>query len=267
MSQIIAVGNQKGGVGKTTTAVTLGHYFALSGKHVLIVDLDSQGHVAVNLGLSSSNGLYRLLVAKQSLPHVAPSARPGLDIIPNDHTAEAVKIHSLQTPFREYLIRNALAGADYDLIFLDMPPSTNILHISALLASHYLLVPAIMDYLALESVSQILGTLTSLKGISKIKPPALLGILPTFYDRVTNETALNLHKLGEMIGVQRILPPIPKDTKVREASHHGQTVWEYAPKTKAAVGYPNNHARLRINRSLTGGYTNVAKAIMQIWRE
>ncbi len=261
-TKIIAIGNQKGGVGKTTSAITLGHYFAQQGTRVLIVDLDSQGHTAICLGEKPGDGLFRMIVNHEPISQIVTLVRENLDIITNNHTAEAVKAHALQASFREYMIGTALEDTPYELIFLDMPPSTNVLHVSALVASNYLLVPAIMDFLALESVAKILGTVQALKNFPNVIPPIFLGVLPTMVERVTSETSNIRSKLADTIGAQRIMPPIPVDTKIREASHRGLTIWEYAPETRAAVGYANGTGpKSQNSQGLSGGYLHVAEII------
>ena len=256
----ISVANQKGGVAKTTTAINLGAYFAQAGQRVLLVDLDSQGHTAVSLGLQLNDGLFRLLVQGQPIEQVVTPARENLDVIANDHTAELVRLHALNAPFREYLLFNALQDAPYDLIILDTAPSTDVLHVSALVASDYLLIPAVMDYLPIESVTKILQTNLSLTQIPNVEPPVVLGVLPTMFDRTTRETAGNVQKLAEVIGAEMILPPVPRDTKIREASHRGMTIWEYAPNTQGAIGYKNG-SRSQNSRGLTGGYLHLAEII------
>ncbi len=264
-AKIIAIGNQKGGVGKTTTAITLGHYFAQHAKKVLIVDLDSQGHTAIGLGAKPGNGLLRLLVNQEPLGETVISVRDNLDIVTNDHTAETVKAHALQASFREYMIGTVLEDADYDMVFLDMPPSTNILHVSALVASDYLLVPAIMDFLALEGVTKILGTVYALKNFPNVIPPTILGVLPTMYERVTSETNAIVSKLENTIGAQLLLPPVPIDTKIRESSHRGLSIWEYAPKTRAAIGHKNGSAPKSQNSiGFSGGYLHTAEIIERV---
>ena len=263
MSITIAITNQKGGVAKTTTAVNLAQYFAQHGQHVLLVDLDSQGHAALSLGIQPNNGLYRLLVEGQPVAQTVTPARDHLDVIANDHTAELVRLHAMQASFREYLLHTALENAPYDLILLDTAPSTDVLHVSALVASDYLLIPAVMDYLPIESVTKILRTNASLGQIPNVEPPAVIGVLPTMFDRTTNETARNVQKLADVIGAGMILPPVPRDTKIREASHRGMTVWEYAPNCQGAIGYKNG-SKSQNSRGLTGGYLHLAEIIEKL---
>src|SRR3989304_2380695 len=212
----ISVGNQKGGVGKTTTAVALGQYFARRGKRVLIVDLDAQGHVAESLGVDKSGGLFRLICQGLAVEQGAQNVREGLDIIPNDHTAEQVKAFAAQSDFRAYILAQALTGSEYDLVILDMPPSTDVLHVAALVASDYLLVPAIMDHLALTGVMTIIQTARALAKYPNVTPPVLLGVLPTLFERMTTETRENVAHLAEALGdVRDLLPPIPRGTQGR----------------------------------------------------
>lgn len=260
MTKIIAIANQKGGVGKTTTASNLAFYFSQQGQRVLVGDLDSQGHAALSFGIQPNNGLYRLLVEGQPISQVVTPVRENLDVIANDHTAELVRLHATQASFREYILAQALAKAPYDLIILDTAPSTDVLHVSALVASDYLLIPAIMDYLPIESVTKILGTNAALQRIPNVVPPTVIGVLPTMFDRVTNETAQNVQKLADAIGSGMILPPIPRDTKFREASHRGLTIWEYAPTTPGVIGY-KNVSKSQNSRGLTGGYLHIAEII------
>ena len=264
---IISVGNQKGGVGKTTTAVALGQYFARRGKRVLIVDLDAQGHVAESLGVDKSGGLFRLICQGLAVEQVAQNVREDLDIIANDHTAEQVKAFAAQSDFRAYILAQALGeagrptGRPYDVVFLDMPPSTDVLHVAALVASDYLLVPAIMDHLALTGVMTIIHTARALGKYPNVTPPALLGVLPTLFERMTTETRANVTHLAEALGdVRYLLPPIPRDTKVREASSYGQTIWEYAPASPAAVGYRNG-SPVKNSLGFVGGYVHAGEII------
>src|SRR3990167_8829470 len=257
----IAVGNQKGGVGKTTTAVAVGQYFSRRGKRVLIVDLDAQGHVAESLGVNKSGGLFRLICQGLAVEQVSENVRGDLDIIANDHTAEQVKAFAAQSDFRAYILAQALSEAEYDVVFLDMPPSTDVLHVAALVASDYLLVPAIMDHLALTGVMTIIHTAQALGKYPNVTPPALLGVLPTLFERMTTGTRENVAHLAEALGDARyLLPPIPRDPKVREASSYGQTIWEYAPSSPAAVGYRNG-SPVKNSLGFVGGYVHAGEIV------
>lgn len=262
---IIAVANQKGGVGKTTTAVSLAAWFARLEYRCLIVDLDSQGHVAESLGMNSGSGLYELLVNEKPLGQVTQRGRERLDVVTNDHSAERVKTFAAQSDFRAYLLAQALEdAADYDLVFLDTPPSTDVLHVAALVASDYLLVPAIMDHLALTGVMAIIQSVRALGRYPGVKPPVLLGALPTMFERTTKETVQNLAQLSQALGDHElVLPPIPRDTRMREASSYGETIWEYAPMSPAAVGY-HNGSHVQNSMGNTGGYLHLGEMLMRM---
>lgn len=266
MGRVIAVANQKGGVGKTTTAINLAHWFALRGRRVLVLDLDGQGHVAPGLKLPSGDGLYRFLVHDEAVSNVTVRARENLDIIPNDHTGELAKEQVKQANFREYILDTMLEEAreNYDLIFLDTPPGADVLHVLALVASDLLIIPANMDFYALNGVGQILKTVRNLKRYPAVTPPVLAGVLPTLFDKLTNETLNNLRSLQESLGERHILPPIPRDTKLREASSHGQTIWEYAPACQGAVGYPSERNKQCNSEGKVGGYLHAAEILAEI---
>ncbi len=259
--KVIAIANQKGGVGKTTTAITLAHWFALQSKRTLLIDLDSQGNVAPGFGFPLGDGLYHLLVQEKGLDDVVESIRDHLDLINNDHTCELVKQHVQQANFREYLLDTALEEArdKYDLIFIDTPPSTDVLHMLALVASDYLIVPSSLDNYAILGIGKLLKTVRTLNRYPNVTPPALIGILPTMYDRLTTATATGLDVLREKIGENHLLPPIPRDTKVREASYGGVTIWEYAPRSSAAVGYAEDSPKARNSVGNVGGYLHIAE--------
>jgi len=246
MATIVTVANQKGGVGKTTTAVTLGHGLARAGRRVLIVDLDPQGHVAFALGLKKSNGLYRLLVDQETLRQVAVNARPNLDIVPSDKTGEAAKRYVTTLNFREKVLIRALKGAVYDVIILDTPPSIDVLHVAALVASHWVIIPTRLDSLAIDGVNEILRSMGEIEQDHHFDG---YSIVPTFYDRTTKETATNLRELVGVFG-DLVWAPIPQDTKAREAASYGQTLWEYTPESPSVTGY-------QIDGKRVGGYLDL----------
>ena len=254
MTTIINVANQKGGVGKTTTAVTLGHGLSRVGRRVLVVDLDPQGHVAFALGMKKANGLYRLLVESEPLHKVAEVARPNLDIIASDKTGEAVGRYVTTVNFREKVIINAVKGSGYDVIFLDTPPSIGMLNVAALAASNWIIIPTRLDAMAIDGVNEILRSMAQVEdngyhfdGYS---------ILPTFFDRTTKETTIQLRELVNAFG-KIVWPPIPQDTKAREAAAYGKTLWEYCPESPSIMGYQFNGKR-------AGGYLDLLDRIQEV---
>ena len=258
----IAIINQKGGVAKTTTTINLAHYFALQGKKVLIMDLDGQGHVAPSLGLRKNDGLLRLIVNSEPIEKVAMEARKNMWLITNDHTAEQVKLFVEKANFREYLLSTILEeAAAFDIVLMDCPPSADVLHVLALVASDLAMIPANLDYLAMEGVLYVLKTIKSMARYPNVVPPIVVGVLPTMYDRVTKETVQNVMYLQQAVGADMILPPIPRDTKIREASSRGQTIWEHAPDSAAAIGYSDG-SKMRNSRGLIGGYLHAGEITM-----
>lgn len=243
---IVAVANQKGGTGKTTTAVTMGHKLAQDGYRVLLVDTDAQGHVASALGLNKAPGIMRLVAwyKRTAEEPLVLSARPGLDLIPsNAQTTEAKEILTGMR-FREDFLERALGelGADYDAVVIDCAPSVDVLHMAALVAADWLVVPTRLDYLAVDGVNEVI---LLLKETKQFRPQAadLLGILPTFFDRRTNETLEQLEILVKTFK-DLVLPPVPVDVKLREAPAFGESIWEYAPTSRSVVGINSGQDRV-----------------------
>lgn len=261
--KIFAIANQKGGVGKTTSAVNLADHYARNGRRVLVVDLDPQSNVSESFGVESSDGLYRLINKEQPVSKTVVNVRPNLDIIPNDHTAEDVKAFASRSDYRAMLIYLALQTAEgYDVIFLDTPPSSDVLHVSALVASDYLLIPTLPDHLAAKGVVKILHSARAAGRFPGVAAPTLIGILPIKYDRQSNETQKIIRELGTAIGNPNlIMPPIPTDVKVREASSYGKTIWEYASRTSALIGHDEGNAPVRNSAGRVGGYLHIAEII------
>jgi len=261
--KIITVANQKGGVGKTTTALTIAHALALKGYKVLVVDLDSQGNVAEALGMEPYPGTFQMLVEQKPLEEVALSTdRDGLYIVPGDNSTAVAKQMLASQGFAEFVLQRALRGTpgkqapaeDYDLVFLDLAPSLDILHIASIVASDYMLVPVKLDHLALVGVRLSAHTMDEVREkLLSLGAPfdcKLLGVLPTFYERQTKESQRNLELLQEAFG-DLVMPVIPTDTKLREAPAHGKTIWEYAPASRGVLG-------VRVNSHTIGGYRRAA---------
>lgn len=222
----IAIANQKGGVGKTTTAVTLAHDLARKGYTTVLVDLDAQGNAAACLGLSPAPGLYKLLLGLAPLDELLTEARPGLDLwlLASDASTAKVKTALAAEPYRESILARALAPLEADFIILDCGPSRDLLHDLAHHAAGEVVIPTACDHLSLAGVKQQLDSLQIVQEHGH--SIECLAILPTFYDSVTTESQANLRRLVDAFG-PLVLPAIPRATRLREAPAVGQTLWEY----------------------------------------
>ncbi|MCW4004960.1 MAG: ParA family protein [Candidatus Bathyarchaeota archaeon] len=253
----ITIANQKGGVGKTTTAVTIGHALAMRGIATLILDADPQGHVASSLGLQKSPGLYRLIFNQDPISDVQQQARDNLWIVPGDKRTEQAKHYLTSLDFREHVLASALVAAPQDVILIDLAPSLDILHIAALAASDWLIIPTRCDHLAIDGVNEILRTFAEIAN----RGGQLQGfnILPTFVDRTTSETRLQLKTISQAFPLQ-IWPFIPVDTRLREAAAHGLSILEYSPSAHSVRGVQNGSG----SHSRIGGYMNVVNRLIDL---
>jgi len=251
---VFALANQKGGVGKTTTAVTLAARFAELGRKTLLVDLDPQGHVAFSFGLEKSPGLYRWLVMEEPIKSVVKPARENLDILPSDKNTEKVKRHITLMDFRESILRDQLKKSKYDIVLLDLAPSLDVLHINGLFASDWVIIPTRLDAMAVDGVKEILLTMGEIG--QRGHRFSGYSILPTFFDRTTRETITQFQDIVQAFG-DHVLPPIPQDTRVREAPAFGQTLWEYTPNSTAITGYKNGKGR-------AGGYQQICDRLLEV---
>jgi chromosome partitioning protein len=262
MGSILSFANQKGGVGRTTSAVSIASYFALSGKKVLLTDLDILGQCAMSLGLEIGAELCDAIVHGRQMEEIAIEVRKNLYLIRSNKKNEKIIKYLSTVMFREYFIAEALENSQqiFDLIVLDLAMGENIINIAALIASDYVVIPSKMDHLALAGVFQVLNTIQAIGKLPNVETPKIIGILPTMFDRKTNETVENLAALQKQIGDGTILPPIPSDTKVREASAYGKTIWEYCSKSPGVIGYPNKEKFMN-SVGNWGGYLHLAEII------
>lgn len=237
---ILAIINFKGGVGKTTTAVTLAHLFAMCGQRVLLVDCDAQGHAGYALGVKRAPGLWNLLTkAPNAQPQdVLCTARYNLDLIPNEvNKGSALKDWLSVQVYRETLLARALRplAKDYDLIILDAGPSYDVLATNVIHAADGYLVPVAVDTLALAGLTDFVNTISKHREFIG-RGLDLVGVVPTLYDARTRESSHNLASLFDKFG-DLVTPPVPRDVKAREAPAYGKTLLEYAPYSSAAGAY------------------------------
>lgn len=236
---IVAIANQKGGVGKTTTAINVAHGAALRGYEVLVIDLDTQGNVADALGMESGSELYDWLITQKDILRVAVRVpgREHLSVIRSDKSTAMLKVAASGMDFREMIIANGVQGYEetYDLVVLDCPPSVDILHTAALVAADLLIIPTKLDQFAIKGVVEMLRSLESVQRATRSRCK-LAGIIPTFYDKVTNESHAQLENLVSGYG-GFVWPPVAQDTSCRVANRIGKTLWEMEGSPRARLGY------------------------------
>lgn len=240
MTTTITVANQKGGVGKTTTAVNLAHGLVLEGKRTLLIDFDPQGQCATILGLAPEPGTFNFLVADHTLGQVTRSTdRENLFVILGDRkTATAQTVLSVQRSPISFVHNKLVIPTqedNIDFIIIDTSPSVGELQEQALWAAEGILIPCAVDYLASDGVFNIAQTLKRIHDeynwVGQI-----LGILPTFYDEITRESKATLHDLKERFGML-LLEPVHRATILRECAVEGKTIFELAPSSRASYQY------------------------------
>ena len=242
MARIIAIANQKGGVGKTTTAVNLGASLAASEQKTLVIDCDPQGNTTSALGFPKDPArrtLYQTLILDEPIERVTLDAQvEGLDLIPSDKNLVGASVELVLMENREYRLRAAISGIKekYDYILIDCPPALDLLTLNALAASDSVLVPIQCEYLALEGVSELLDTLMRLR--RTINPSlAIEGILLTMYDDRTTLSKQVAADLRSFFGGQVFDTVIPRNVRLAEAPSHGMPVIFYDIHSKGAESY------------------------------
>jgi chromosome partitioning protein len=257
--RIVAIANQKGGVGKTTTAINLATALAASGQPVLLVDLDPQGNASTGFGLSRAerrNGTYRLLTEGIDLASVQrPTMVPDLAIVPSDPDLAGAEIELVAEARREFRLRDAVrrlrtntAGPAFVLI--DCPPSLGLLTVNGLTAADSVLVPLQCEFFALEGISQLLHTVDLVR--RNLNPTlSLQGIVLTMYDRRNNLSELVAADARGFFGDQVYETVIPRNIRVSEAPSHGKPVLLYDHRSPGAQAYARLAGEmLRRERSL-----------------
>jgi len=234
----IAVLNQKGGTGKTTTTVSLGAGLAEQGHRVLLIDFDSQGHVGISLGVDGDKTLYDVLVESAPLDECVVQARPNLDVVPADRSLASAEIFLARQDDDDgqLLLRKRLGQqSSYDFILLDCGPSLSLLNMNALTYADHLIVPVSCDFLSLIGVKQVMKTMRDINR-ALLHPISILGILPTFYDMRNNISDESVKTLKGHFH-DKVLPPVRVNTRLKEAPRHEQTIFEYAPGSRGARDY------------------------------
>ena len=242
MGRIIAIANQKGGVGKTTTAINLSACLAEAGQKVLVVDFDPQGNATSGFGLekgSIENTVYQMLIGESAIKDcIEKEVQENLDILPSDDNLAGAEVELLEMENKETLLKNSLKKVkkQYDFIIIDCPPSLNLLTINALTAADTVIVPIQCEYYALEGLSQILKTINLVKRKLNRKLE-LEGVVFTMYDARTNLSLEVVESVKNSLNENIYKTIIPRNVRLAEAPSHGMSINLYDSRSSGAESY------------------------------
>lgn len=252
---VVAIINQKGGVGKTTTAINLADLAAVAGYQVLLMDTDAQANCADGLGLETGPEMYRLLVDEDPLDSLVIEARPNLRLLRSDKSILLAETIVQGRDFREYCLANALEGHPYDLVLIDCAPSAHVLHTAAMVAADFILVPTELAQFAVKGIFEVNHSLASIQRLTSSRCQ-FGGILPTKLNRSKDESHAQLANLVDVFS-GLVWPPIPTDAAVERSNRAGKTLREYRPATPALTGYKAGLDRV-------GGYEQAFQRLQEV---
>ena len=242
MGRIIAIANQKGGVGKTTTAINLSACLAESGKKVLTIDTDPQGNTTSGLGVDKDeleNTVYELMLDECTIKEsLVKTEFENLDLIPSNVNLAGAEIELLGINEREYILKNAVdyIKDDYDFVIIDCPPSLNMLTVNALTTANTVLVPIQCEYYALEGLSQLLHTISLVK--ERLNENLQIeGVVFTMYDARTNLSLQVVENVKNNLDTTIYKTIIPRSVRLAEAPSHGLPINKYDSRSTGAESY------------------------------
>ena len=242
MGRTIAIANQKGGVGKTTTAINLSSCLAEAGQRVLTIDFDPQGNATSGLGLEKGqieDTVYEMMLGDCSFEDcLQREVQEDLDVLPSDSNLSGAEIELLDVENKEFVLKSHLDQVknDYDFIIIDCPPSLSLLTLNALVAADTVLVPIQCEYYALEGLSQVLRTINIVK--RKMNPSLEMeGVVYTMYDARTNLSLEVVENVKNNLNEKIYKPIIPRNVRLAEAPSHGMPINIYDSKSTGAESY------------------------------
>lgn len=251
MSKVIAVTNQKGGVGKTTTAVNLAACVAEQNKRVLLVDLDPQGNTTSGYGIAKrtvETGVYHLLIGECAAQDAIVHTQFGVDVIPSNTQLAGAGIELVSLPRRENRLREGLAPVvgNYDYVFIDCPPSLDLLTLNSLCACDTVLIPIQCEYYALEGLSELMSTMKTVRKKYN-RYLEIEGVVFTMYTARLNLTIQVVEQVKRYFGDKVYKTTVPRNVRLSEAPSYGMPVNHYDPASKGAEAYREMAAELLKN--------------------
>jgi len=243
MTKIYTLVNQKGGVGKTTTAINLGAYLGQFGQRVLLIDLDAQANATSSLGIDKytvKKGTYEVLIgAEPILPHILHNPKLKISLLPSSPSLAGAEVELIDLPKREFKLREAILPVieRYDYILIDCPPSLSLLTVNGLMAARDgVIIPVQCEYLALEGVGQLTQTLNRIRA-SLFPEMKIRGVVLTMYDSRTNLSTDVVKEVKKFFPNQVMSSVIPRSIRLAEAPSYGLPIANYAPETASAKAY------------------------------